>query len=79
MSGKYDLAVTSVRTYNPKAIPEFEIGQKVRIQNCSERDKPVFSGEVVVVTKFNVTVKNKHNVKESFSYVNFLTGHIKLL
>jgi hypothetical protein len=74
-----------VKSYNPRAIPDFRVGQKVRIaqidknEDAERKRKIPFKGEVVDITKFNVVIKSENNIRESFKFVDFLTGDVRLL
>lgn len=76
----------SVITYKPKAIPEVELNQKVRISkgkkftdNRKNNPEDIFEGEVVSINSKHMTVKNKLGIKESFKYADFIDGYVRML
>lgn len=64
------------KTYEPKAVPKFELGTTISIESQSERKGVRFTGKVVAITNHLVTLKNKNGSPESFKFNDFKCGYI---
>jgi hypothetical protein len=75
----------TIQKLDSKGIPIFNINDKVAInkgkstEDKRKRSSDIFRGRVVAVTDRLVTVKSKNGYKESFSFVDFLTGVVRLV
>ena len=76
----------TMKTYNPKAIPQIEMNQKVKISkgkknvdNRKTQPENIFKGKVMSINSRHFTVINALGIKESFKYSDFICGDISLL
>lgn len=73
------------RPYKPNPVPKFELEQKFTIDKSAKsidnrkKVRDVFAGKVIDVSRAHVTLQNKNGVKESFRFLDFMTGDIAVL